>query len=66
VLSGEIDQGCTTLTEVIDDVAHVDSATVRLDLRELSRSLSRWRTHRSVQDIYPRLMQVLQRNPATP
>jgi transcriptional regulator with XRE-family HTH domain len=65
-LSGEIDQSCLTLIEVIDDVAHVDSATVRMDLRELSRSLSRWRDHRAVQDIYPRLNQALQRNSATP
>jgi hypothetical protein len=62
-LTGEIDQSCVTLTEVIDDVAHVDSATVRLDLRELSRSLCRWRDHGAVQEIYPRLSQALQRHP---
>jgi transcriptional regulator with XRE-family HTH domain len=65
-LSGEIDQSCLTLMEVIDDVAHVDSATVRMDLRELSRSLSRWRDHPAVQDIYPRLSQALQRNSDMP
>lgn len=65
-LAGEIDQSCLTLTEVIDDAAHVDSATVRTDLRELSRSLSRWRNHRAVQEIYPRLSHVLQRSTALP
>jgi transcriptional regulator with XRE-family HTH domain len=63
-LSGEIDQSCLTLVETIDDAAHVDSATIRMDLRELSRSLSRWRGHRAVQEIYPRLSDVLRRHPA--
>lgn len=65
-VAGEIDQSCLTLTETIDDAAHVDSATVRADLRELSRSLSRWRTHQAVKEIYPRLSHVLQRNATTP
>jgi transcriptional regulator with XRE-family HTH domain len=65
-LSGEIDQSCLTMTEVIDDVAHVDSATVRLDLRELSRTLSRWRDHRTVRDLHPRLSRLLQRDSAAP
>jgi hypothetical protein len=58
-LAGEIDQSCQTLSETIDDAAHVDSATIRTDLRELARSLSRWRSHHAVREIYPRLSRVL-------
>ena len=60
-LSGEIEQSCSTLAETLDDAAHVDSATVRLDLRELSRTLSRWRNHRAVREIHPALSRVLRR-----
>jgi len=60
-LAGEIDQSCLTLAETIDDAAHVDSATVRMDLRELARSLSRWRGHHSVREVYPELSRVLHR-----
>jgi hypothetical protein len=63
-LAGEIDQSCLTLAESIEDAAQVDSATIRMDLRELSRSLSRWRSHPPVREIYPRLNRVLQRHPA--
>ncbi|HWM01112.1 MAG TPA: helix-turn-helix transcriptional regulator [Actinophytocola sp.] len=61
-LSGEIDQSCLTLTETIDDAAHVDSATVRMDLRELARTLSRWQSHHTVREIYPELTRVLRRH----
>jgi hypothetical protein len=60
-LSGEIDQSCLTLAETLDDAAHIDSATVRMDLKELARSLSRWRDHRTVREIYPDLSRVLHR-----
>lgn len=61
-LAGEIDQSCLTLAETIDDAAQVDSATVRMDLRELGRCLSRWRTHGAVRECYPELSRVLQRH----
>jgi hypothetical protein len=61
-LAGEIDQSCLTLAETIDDAAHVDSATIRMDLRELSRTLSRWRNHGTVKEIFPELSRVLQRH----
>lgn len=61
-LAGEIDQSCLTLRETLDDAAHVDSATVRMDLRELSRTLSRWRGHRTVAEVYPQISRVLQRH----
>lgn len=60
-LDGEIDESCRTLAATIDDVAQVDSATVRTDLRELGRCLSRWRGHHTVREIYPELSRVLHR-----
>ncbi|MEV6444667.1 helix-turn-helix transcriptional regulator [Amycolatopsis sp. NPDC051716] len=60
-LDGEIDESCRTLAETIEDVAHVDSSTVRADLRELSRCLSRWRGHHTVREMYPELSRVLHR-----
>ncbi|WP_205669111.1 helix-turn-helix domain-containing protein [Amycolatopsis suaedae] len=61
-LSGEIDQSCATLAETIDDADHVDSATVRTDLRELARCLGRWRGHHAVREIYPELNRVVRRH----
>jgi transcriptional regulator with XRE-family HTH domain len=61
-LDGEIDESCRTLAETLDDVARVDSATVRTDLRELARCLSRWRSHHTVREIYPELNRVLHRH----
>ncbi|GHF98314.1 MULTISPECIES: helix-turn-helix domain-containing protein [Amycolatopsis] len=61
-LDGEIDESCRTLAGTIDDVAQVDSATVRTDLRELARCLSRWRGKHAVREIYPELNRVLHRH----
>jgi transcriptional regulator with XRE-family HTH domain len=61
-LDGEIDESCRTLTATLDDVARVDSATVRTDLRELARCLSRWRSHHAVREVYPELSRVLHRH----
>ncbi len=58
-LAGEVDQSCLTLAETLDDAAHVDSATVRTDLRELARTLGRWRNHGAVREIYPELKRLL-------
>ncbi|MFT7840988.1 helix-turn-helix transcriptional regulator [Saccharothrix sp. BKS2] len=58
-LAGEIDQSCATLVGTLDDVAHVDSATVRTDLRELARTLGRWHNHGAVREVYPELRRVL-------
>jgi transcriptional regulator with XRE-family HTH domain len=60
-LTGEIDQSCLTLAEVLDDAARVDSATVRMDLRDLARTLGRWRGHRTVREIHPSLSRLLHR-----
>ncbi|WP_367131853.1 helix-turn-helix transcriptional regulator [Saccharothrix sp. HUAS TT1] len=58
--AGEIDQSCATLARTLDDAAHVDSATVRTDLRELSRTLGRWHNHGAVREVYPQLRRVIQ------
>lgn len=58
-LSGEVDQSCRTLADTIDDVAHVDSATIRTDLRQLARTLGRWHNHDAVREIYPDLKRLL-------
>ncbi|MFD0202454.1 MULTISPECIES: helix-turn-helix domain-containing protein [Saccharothrix] len=59
-LAGEVDQSCATLAGTLDDAAQVDSATVRTDLRELARTLGRWRNHGAVREVYPELRRVLQ------
>lgn len=60
-VNGEIDEACVVARGVIDDAARVDSATIRLDLRELDRTLSRWRTHGAVRDLHPDLIATLHR-----
>ncbi|HEX7305501.1 helix-turn-helix domain-containing protein [Lentzea sp.] len=58
-LSGEVDRGCRTLADTFGDVAHVDSATVRTDLRQLARTLGRWHNHGAVREVYPDLKRLL-------
>ncbi|MFS8095660.1 helix-turn-helix domain-containing protein [Lentzea alba] len=58
-LSGEVDESCHTLVQTLDDAAHVDSATVRTDLRQLARALGRWHNHRAVRAVYPDLKRLL-------
>ncbi|MFD4640870.1 XRE family transcriptional regulator [Lentzea sp. NPDC058436] len=58
-LSGEVDESCRTIARALDDVAHVDSATVRTDLRQLSRTLGRWHNHGAVREVYPDLRRQL-------
>ena len=57
--SGEIDQACAAAREVMVDAAQVDSATIRLDLRELSRTLGRWHTHPAVRELRQELVTML-------
>jgi transcriptional regulator with XRE-family HTH domain len=61
--NGDIDQACVAVGEVLDDVAQVDSATVRIDLRQLARTLSRWHNHSAVRETYPELMRALNQSP---
>jgi transcriptional regulator with XRE-family HTH domain len=56
---GDIDQACVAAREVLPDAAQVDSATIRLDLRELFRTLGRWHTHPAVRDLRPELVTML-------
>lgn len=57
--NGEVDHACELLRSVLDDATQVDSATVRVDLRQLAKTLSRWRTHPPVRDLYPHLTAAL-------
>ena len=56
---GDVDQACVTAREVLSDAAQVDSATVRVDLRNLDRTLSRWHAAPAVRDLHPDLMALL-------
>lgn len=57
--NGDVDRACVLAGQVLDDTAHVDSATVRQDLRQLARLLARWRDVESVREIYPTLTAAL-------
>jgi DNA-binding XRE family transcriptional regulator len=57
--AGEVDQACSLLDQLLDDVEAVDSATIRLDLGRVVRSLSRWRTHPPAHDLQGRLPPLL-------
>lgn len=61
--NGEIEHACAITHGVLDDVAHVDSATVRLDLGRLARTLIRWHTSPAVRDVHPLLIRALHTNP---
>ncbi len=56
---GELDQACQAAREVLPDVALVDSATIRLDLVELVRTLNRWHSHRAVRELQVELTPLL-------
>jgi hypothetical protein len=57
--SGDLDQACAVTGGVLDAAERVDSATIRLDLRDLARALNRWRSHRAVREVLPRLTAIL-------
>ncbi|WP_346776656.1 helix-turn-helix domain-containing protein [Streptomyces sp. HNM0574] len=52
---GEIDHACALTEPLLDGVAAVRSATVTIDLRRLTRVLSRYSDHPSVRRLAPRL-----------
>jgi transcriptional regulator with XRE-family HTH domain len=62
--AGEVDHACELAKDVIDAAQLVDSATVRLDLGQLARTLSRWHAHSSVRDVHPRLIAALRTSAA--
>jgi transcriptional regulator with XRE-family HTH domain len=55
VAAGEVDHGCAVAYEAVDATEATDSATVRLDLHRLSRSLSRWHSRPAVRELRARL-----------
>jgi Helix-turn-helix domain len=52
---GELDQACLVTHQALEHAELVDSATVRVDLRHLVRTLMRRRTYGPVRDLLPRL-----------
>jgi transcriptional regulator with XRE-family HTH domain len=56
---GEVDHACTLARGVLADATHVDSATVRADLKRLVRTLTRWQNHPAVQELLPDLRAAL-------
>ncbi|GGT64984.1 hypothetical protein GCM10014713_67470 [Streptomyces purpureus] len=58
-VAGDIDHACELTGKLLAGVGAVDSATVRLDLRRLARTLSRHRTHGEVRALAPRLTAAL-------
>ncbi len=63
--SGEIDHACELTDRLLADVELVDSATVRWDLQQLTRTLARRLRHASVRALFPKLTGVLNPGPAT-
>ncbi|WP_349017409.1 transcriptional regulator [Streptomyces cavernicola] len=57
--AGEIEHACAVVRPLLPAVQAVDSATIRLDLRRLSRTLTRYRKHPSVVDVSPDLTAAL-------
>jgi hypothetical protein len=57
--AGHVDEACMLATEVLPLVRQVDSATVRVDLARLTRSLRRWHTDLRVRELYPALAEAL-------
>lgn len=62
--SGEVDHACELTEQLLGDIELVDSATVRWDLQELNRTLSRWLSHPSVRALFPKLTSTLYPSPA--
>ena len=58
-VNGSPEQACAVAWDVLADVATVDSATIRLDLRELHRTLNRWRGLPDVLDLQSALLRLL-------
>lgn len=63
--AGEIDHACALSQDLLRDLAIIDSATVRCDVRLLARTLSRWSAHPPVRQLYPELTAALH-YPGTP
>lgn len=57
--SGEVDHACDLAAELLPRCMTVDSATVRNDIRDLARTLTRWLGHPRVRDIYPAVVDAM-------
>jgi transcriptional regulator with XRE-family HTH domain len=57
--NGEVEHACELTASVLYEANQVDSATVRIDLRDLAKTLARWRNHAGVREIYPELNRAL-------
>jgi transcriptional regulator with XRE-family HTH domain len=53
--AGDIDHACEIADPLLGAAGVVDSATIRADIRRLARTLSRFRTNRSVRALSPQL-----------
>lgn len=62
--AGEVEHACEITESLLGGVGLVGSATIRTDLRRLTRTLSRFRATRSVRELSPRLAAALH-GPAT-
>jgi Helix-turn-helix domain len=57
--AGEIDHACALARRLLPDIQDVGSATIRHDLRQLTRTLRRWPSHGPVREIQPDLDRLL-------
>jgi hypothetical protein len=56
--TGEVERACAIARDAIAATAATDSATVRLDIRRLARTLTRWHNNPVVRDLQPDLARV--------
>lgn len=57
--AGEVDHACGLTGELLPDAQELSSATIRLDLVRLARTLNRWPTHGPVRSLQPELTRAL-------
>jgi transcriptional regulator with XRE-family HTH domain len=58
-VAGDINRACVVARGFLADALQVDSATIRLDLVDLARTLRRWHNHPDVRDLLPDLVSTL-------
>lgn len=57
--SGELEHACLLAREVIDNLTHIQSATILADVRKLAKTLRRWPGNKHVQALDPALTAAL-------
>jgi tetratricopeptide (TPR) repeat protein len=62
--SGELEEACAVAEHMLGEHSDVDSATIRVDLSALSRTLNRWHGQPDVRRVMPRLTEALHTAPA--